>query len=167
VPAAVKEEHMTSVKPIPDCMHTLTPGLTIKGCAEAIEFYKKALGAEERMRMLQPGGTAVWHAELKIGDSIVFVNDEFPGMGALAPSAAQPSPVHMWLYVPDCDAAFQRAVAAGGQVKMPPTDMFWGDRTGTILDPFGYAWTVATHVKDMSEDEMRRAGEEFARQMAG
>jgi uncharacterized glyoxalase superfamily protein PhnB len=156
---------MAKVKGIPDCMHSVTPNLTIRGCAQAIEFYKKAFGAEERMLHLQPGGTAVWHAELSIGDSIVFMNDEIPGMTAAAPSPAHPSSVHLWLYVPDCDAAFQRAVAAGGQVKMPPTDMFWGDRTGTILDPFGYAWTIATHIKDMTEDELRRAGEEFARQM--
>jgi PhnB protein len=157
---------MAKVDPIPKGMHTVTPSLTIKGCAQAIEFYKKALGAEELMRMLAPGGTAVWHAELKIGDSVVFMNDELAGMTSEAPSPARPSSAHMWLFVPDCDAAFQRAVAAGGKVKMPPTDMFWGDRTGTILDPFGYTWTVATHVKDMSEDEMRRAGEEFARKMA-
>jgi PhnB protein len=157
---------MAKVDPIPKCMHTVTPSLTIKGCAQAIEFYKKAFGAEETMRMMAPAGNAVWHAELKIGDSVVFMNDDMVGMTSEAPSPTRPSSVHMWLYVADCDAAFKRAVVAGGQVKMPPTDMFWGDRTGTILDPFGYAWTVATHVKDMTEDEMRRAGEEFAKKMA-
>ena len=157
---------MAKVDPIPCDMHTVTPNLTIRGCAEAVEFYKKAFGAEERERFTQPGGTAIWHTELKIGDSIVFMNDEMPGMGPAAPSLAQPSPVGLWLYVPDCDAAFERAVAAGAKVKMPPADMFWGDRTGTVLDPFGYSWTFATHVRDLTFEEMRQAGEEFARQMA-
>jgi uncharacterized glyoxalase superfamily protein PhnB len=145
--------------------HTLTPNLVIRGAAKAIEFYKKALGAQEIARMPAPDGKSIWHAELRIGDSIFFLNDEMPGMGAAAPSAANPVPVTMWLGVPDCDAAYRRAIDAGGKSTMEPADMFWGDRCAGFSDPFGYTWSFATHVKDMTQEEMRRAGEEFARQM--
>lgn len=157
---------MASVNKIPEGMHTVTPNLTVRDCARAIEFYKKALGAQEVMRMNAPDGRSVWHAELKIGDSIFFLNDEMPGMGRPAPDASNPVPVTMWLSVPDCDAAFDRAVKAGAKVVGEPADMFWGDRCAGVADPFGYLWSFATHVKDMSEEEMRRAGEEFARQMS-
>jgi uncharacterized glyoxalase superfamily protein PhnB len=105
----------------------------------------------------------VWHAELKIGDSIFFVNDEMPGMSRPAPDAASPAPMTMWLFVPDCDAAFDQAVKAGAKVMGPPTDMFWGDRCAGVADPFGYLWSFSTHQKDLTTEEMRRAGEEFAR----
>lgn len=156
---------MADINPIPTGLHTVTPNLIVRNCSEAIEFYKKALGAKELMKMPSPDGKAVWHAELKIGDSVVYMNDEMPGTGPKAPTAAQPAPVGMWLYVKDCDAAFKRAVDAGAKEAMKPADMFWGDRTGSIVDPFGYSWTFATRVKEMTEDEMRRAGEEFARNM--
>jgi uncharacterized glyoxalase superfamily protein PhnB len=146
-------------------MHTLTPNLVLREAAKAIEFYKRALGAQEVMRMPAPDGKTIWHAELRIGDSIFFLNDEMPGMGRSAPTAAEPVPVTMWLYVPDCDAAFKRAVDAGAKATMPPADMFWGDRCSGVADPYGYLWSFATHQKDMTEEEMRRAGEEFARQM--
>jgi PhnB protein len=154
-----------AVKPIPEGMHTLTPNLVIRDCAKAIEFYQRALGAQEVARMPAPDGKSIWHAELRIGDSMVFMNDEMPGMGPPAPTAAGPVPVTMWLYVPDADAAFQRAVDAGAKATMKPEDMFWGDRCAGVADPFGYLWSFATHVKDMTPEEMRRAGEEFARSM--
>jgi PhnB protein len=156
----------TNVKPIPEGLHTVTPNLTIAGCAKAIDFYKQAFGAQERGRFNAPDGKAVWHAELKIGDSVVFVNDEMEGMTPPGPGPGRPSPVRLWLYVPDCDAAFKRAVDGGAKAVRPPADMFWGDRTGAVSDPFGYEWEFATHVKDMTRDEMMRAGEEFARKMA-
>ena len=154
---------MASVKPIPQGMHTVTPSLTLRDCAKAIDFYKRAFGAQEVTRFDAPDGKSVWHAELKIGDSIVFVNDEMPGMGRPAPTASSPVPMTMWLYVPDCDAAFQRAVKAGAKEMAPPTDMFWGDRCAGVSDPYGYLWSFATHQKDMSDEEMRSAGQEFAK----
>jgi PhnB protein len=155
---------MAGVRPIPEGMHTLTPNLVIRDCAKAIEFYKKAFGAQEVARFMAPDGKSVWHAELRIGDSIFFMNDEMPGMSRPPPTADAPAPTTMWLYVQDTDAAFKRAVDAGCKVLAPPTDMFWGDRCAGTSDPFGYQWSFATHVKDMSAEEMKRAGEEFARQ---
>jgi len=157
---------MATVSPIPKGMHTLTPNLVLRDCARAIEFYKRALGAQEVSRMMAPDGKGVWHAELRIGDSVFFLNDEMPGMGRPAPTAAEPLPVTLWLYVQDCDAAYKRAMAAGATTVMAPADMFWGDRCGGIADPFGYQWSFATRQKDLSESEMKRAGEEFARTMA-
>jgi PhnB protein len=157
---------MAGVNPIPQGMHTVTPNLVVRDCARAIEFYKRALGAEEVTRMMAPDGKSVWHAELKIGDSLVFMNDEMPGMGSPAPTREHPVPVTMWLYVPDCDASYDRAVKAGARSMSEPTDMFWGDRCSGVADPFGYLWSFATHQKDLSEEEMRRGGEEFAQRMA-
>ena len=159
-----EEDAMASVKPIPEGVHTLTPNLTLRDCAKAIEFYKRALGATEVTRMMAPDGKSVWHAELRIGDSLFYLNDEMPGMSRPAPSASAPVPVTMWLYVPDTDGAFKRAVDAGAKAIAQPTDMFWGDRCAGVSDPYGYLWSFATHVKDLTEEEMRRAGEEFARQ---
>jgi PhnB protein len=156
---------MANVNPIPAGMHTLTPNLVVRDCAKAIDFYKRAFGAEEKARMMAPDGKSVWHAELRIGDSIFFLNDEMPGMGARAPTAEAPVAVSMWLYVPDCDEAHRRAVEAGGRSTMPPADMFWGDRVAAVADGFGYQWSFATHQKDLSVEEMRRGGEGFARQM--
>ena len=156
---------MAGVNPIPQGMHTLTPNLVMRDCAKAIEFYKRALGAQEVSRMPAPDGKSIWHAELRIGDSIIFMNDEMPGMGRAAPTADAPVPVTMWLYVPDCDAAFRHAVDAGAKSTMEPADMFWGDRCAGVADPFGYVWSFATHQKDMTDAELRRAGEEFARSM--
>ena len=156
---------MARVNPIPEGMHTVTPNLVLRDCAKAIEFYKKALGAKEVSRMPAPDGKSIWHAELRIGDSVVYMNDEMPGMSRPAPDAAHPAPVTMWLYVKDCDAAYRQAIDAGAKSAMEPADMFWGDRCSGVTDPFGYAWSFATHQKDMSQEEMRRAGEEFARSM--
>lgn len=156
---------MANVEPIPRGMHTLTPNLVVRDCAQAIAFYKQALGAEERSRFPAPDGKSIWHAELRIGDSMVFLNDAMPGAPFAPPDASRPSPATMWLYVPDCDAAFQRAVEAGAKPMMPPEDAFWGDRCAQVADPYGYCWSFATHVKDLTEEEMRRAGAEFAREM--
>lgn len=156
---------MARVNPIPEGMHTVTPNLVLRDCAKAIEFYKKALGATEVSRMPAPDGKSIWHAELRIGDSVVYLNDEMPGMSRPPPTAEAPAPVTMWLYVKDCDAAYRRAMDAGGKSTMEPADMFWGDRCAGIADPFGYAWSFATHQKDMTQEEMRRAGEAFARSM--
>lgn len=156
---------MATVSPIPKGMHTLTPNLVIRDCAKAIEFYKRALGAKEVSRMMAPDGKSVWHAELRIGDSVVFMNDEMPGMGRAAPTADSPVPVTMWLYVPDCDRSFEQATKAGAKETMKPEDMFWGDRCAGVADPFGYLWSFATHQKDLTDEEMRRAGEAFARSM--
>lgn len=157
---------MAQVNPIPQGIHTVTPNLVFRGCAKAIDFYKNALGAKEVARMLSPDGKAVWHAELRVGDSVFFLSDEMPGMGARAPDVEHPAPVGMWLYVSDCDAAYRRAVEAGAKGDYEPADMFWGDRVAHVADPFGYTWSFATHVKDLSPEEMRRGGEEFARSMA-
>jgi uncharacterized glyoxalase superfamily protein PhnB len=157
---------MAQVKPIPQGMHTLTPNLVLHECAKAIEFYKRALGAKEISRMPAPDGKSIWHAELRIGDSVFFMNDEMPGMGRAAPSPESPAQVTLWLYVEDCDVAFQRAVAAGGKECAAPEDMFWGDRCASITDPYGYVWSFATHQKDLTEEEMRRGAAEFARSMA-
>jgi PhnB protein len=156
---------MARVNPIPQGFHTLTPNLVVRDCAKAIEFYKKALGAQEVTRMPAPDGKGIWHAELRIGDSVFFLNDEMPGMGRPAPTASSPIPVTMWLYVEDCDAAYRKATAAGAKSTMEPADMFWGDRCSGVADPYGYLWSFATHQKDMTEAEMRRAGEAFARSM--
>ena len=149
--------------PIPQGMHTLTPNLVLSDCSKAIEFYKRALGAKEISRMPAPDGKSIWHAELRIGDSTFFLNDEMPGMGQAAPSPEAPAQVSFCLYVEDCDAAFQRAVAAGGEESAAPEDMFWGDRWASIADPYGYVWAFATRQQDMTEEEIRRAGEAFAK----
>jgi PhnB protein len=148
-----------TVKAIPNGYHTITAQLAIEGAAEAIEFYKKAFGAEQIDRATDPGGKKVWHASLRIGDSMIFVNDVFPEMGG------SPSQSSMWLYVPDCDASCKRAVDAGAKATTPPMDMFWGDRMGQVTDPFGQKWTIATHVKDMTPDEMKAAEAAFVAAM--
>jgi PhnB protein len=143
-------------KPIPEGLRSVTPQITIDGCAEAIDFFKKALGAVEVSRAPDPSGKKVWHAQIQIGDSAIFVNDAFPEMGGGA------TPTSMWLYSAEVDAAFQRAVSAGAKVLMPVTDMFWGDRMGTVADKWGNRWSFAQRVKDLTTDEMRKAGEAAA-----
>jgi len=155
-----------SVKPIPEGFHTVTPALTIKGAAEAIEFYKKALGAQELMRMPNPDGK-IGHAELKIGDSIIFINDEMPMPGcAQSPQTLGGFTGTLYLYVEDVDKAFQRAVSAGGKATMPVTDMFWGDRHGSFVDPFGHTWGLSTRVRDLSEREIEEGAKKFFAEMA-
>jgi PhnB protein len=141
---------------IPPGYHTVTPYLTHRDTAQAIDFYKRALGAEELMRMPGPGGQGVGHAEIKIGDSIIFMSDESPHSQTRAPSSLGGATSSLFLYVPDVDAAFDRAVKAGAKVTMPPADMFWGDRFGTLADPFGHHWGLATHKEDVSPAEMEK-----------
>jgi PhnB protein len=143
-------------KPIPEGYHTITPHLVINGAAEAIEFYKRALGAEEVCRMPFPGPDGqmrVGHAELRIGDSFLFLADEFPERGVTGPSGHSPVTIH--LYVPDVDSLYNRAIEAGATATMPPADMFWGDRYGKLVDPFGHHWGIATHVEDVTPEQMK------------
>jgi len=155
----------SNVKPIPAGHHSVTPSLMIAGADQAIAFYKKAFGAEEVGRMTGPGGHGILHAELKIGDSFLFLTDVFPGMGGHEPRALGGSPVSIHLYVDNVDAVFAKAVAAGAAAKMPPADMFWGDRFGMLTDPFGHEWSLATHIEDVSHEEaVRRSEAHFANQ---
>jgi len=152
-----------STKPVPEGFHSVTPSLTVRNAAQAIEFYKKALGAQELSRMAMPDGK-IGHAELKIGDSIIFLADEMPGMGmSKSPQTLGGCSSVLNVYVPDVDKTFDQAIAAGARATMPVADMFWGDRYGTFLDPFGCAWGIGTHVEDVSPAEMeKRAKEAFA-----
>ena len=152
---------MSKVKPIPDGMHSVTPHLICAGAAEAIEFYKKAFGAIEEARLPGPNGRLM-HAMIRIGGSAVMLVDEMPEWGALGPKALKGSPVTIHLYVEDADAVFARAVKAGAKVIMPIDDAFWGDRYGKLEDPFGHHWSVATHVRDVSPEEMRQAMQKMA-----
>ena len=142
------------VKPIPDGYHTLTPYLCVRDAGAAIEFYKKALGAEERCRMPGPGGHGILHAEVKIGDSILMLSDEMPDWGHLSPQSIGNTPVTIHLFVPDVDAAIAKAESHGAKVTQPATDMFWGDRYGKIQDPFGHNWSLATHIEDVTPEQM-------------
>ena len=144
-----------SVKPIPDGYHAITPYLSIKGASDAIEFYKKAFGATEVMRMAQPDGR-IGHAELQIGDSKIMLADEHPEMDFRSPRALGGTPVMLHLYVNDVDTVVGRAIAAGAKVLRPIQDQFYGDRSGSVADPYGHVWHVATHKEDLSMDEIRR-----------
>ena len=149
-------------KYIPEGMHSVTPHLVVAGAAKAIEFYKKAFGAEEQGRLPGPDGRLM-HAAITIAGSPVMLVDEMPEWGALGPKALKGSPVTIHLYVEDADAFVERAVKAGATVTMPLADQFWGDRYGKIEDPFGHHWSVATHVRDVSPEEMKRAMQEMAK----
>ena len=147
-----------ATKPIPEGYRTVTPYLIIKGAAEAIEFYKRAFGATELLRMADPHGR-VGHAEIKIGDSVIMLADEHPAMGYRGPRSLGGSSVSILLYLEDVDAVFERALEAGAKAQRPVANQFYGDRTGTLEDPFGQVWTVATHVEDVPPEEMRRRAE--------
>lgn len=153
--------------PIPEGFHTVTPMLTLDNAAQAIDWYKKALGAEEVSRAVGPDGK-IMHAELRIGDSPIMLNDAM--MGGKGPKAMGGSPASLWIYVEDCDALYNRAVAAGAQVPDGPmgrlADQFWGDRCGMFTDPHGYRWTIATHKEDLTREEMEQRQEEFMKQFA-
>ena len=155
-----------AVSYVPEGYRTVTPYLTLKDAAKAIEWYKKAFGAEETVRMPGPDG-GVMHAEIKIGDSFVMLSDESPGFGNKSPQSLGGSATSIHLYVPDCDASFNRAVGAGATAKMPPMDMFWGDRFGTLTDPFGHEWSVATHKEDVTPEEMGKRMAAESAKMAG
>jgi PhnB protein len=145
---------MANVKPIPDGYHSVTPYLAIKGAAEAIEFYKKAFGATELFRMEHEG--KIGHAEIKIGDSPVMLADEHPEMGHLSPKTLGGSPVGLMIYVDDVDTIFKRAIESGAVQLKPLQDQFYGDRSGTLTDPYGHVWTVATHKEDVAPEEMEK-----------
>src|SRR5262249_40035896 len=144
------------VKPIPSGFHTLTPHLVVKGASRAIEFYKKAFGAQEIGRMAGPDGKSILHADLKHGDSHLFLVDEMSEMGCRGPENSGGPPVTIHIYVEDVDAAFGKAVAAGATVRMPLADMFWGDRYGMLTDPFGHSWSLASHKVDLTPEEIRK-----------
>jgi PhnB protein len=144
-----------AVKAIPDGYYSLTPYLVIKGAAEAIEFYKKAFGASEILRMPGPGGRLM-HAEVKIGNSVLMLADENPERGHLSPASRGGNTSSVMLYTDDVDATFKKAVAAGAKSQSEPTDMFWGDRMANLTDPFGHSWAIATHKEDVSPEEMEK-----------
>jgi PhnB protein len=150
------------VKPIPPGYHTVTPYLVVSDAAKAIEFYKQAFGATERGRMAGPQGK-IAHAELQIGDSFVMLSDEM--MGNKSPQTLGGSPVSLFLYVENVDSSFKRAVDAGAKADMPPADMFWGDRFGKLSDPFGHSWSLATHIEEVSPQEMEKRGKAATAEM--
>jgi PhnB protein len=152
-----REENLMAnkAKPIPEGYHNITPYLIIKGAAAAIDFYKEVFGAVEIMRMPQPDGR-IGHAELKFGDSVVMLADEFPEMKVVGPSTLGNTSVGLLLYVDDVDKSVEKAVARGAKIEKPIADQFYGDRNGTIIDPFGHKWTIAVHVEDVTPEEMQR-----------
>ena len=145
--------------PIPADYRGVTPYLCIKGAARALEFYQRAFGAKETMRRAQPDGR-IGHAEIRIGDAVVMLADEFPEMGFQSPQTLGGSPVNLMVYVQDVDAFVKQAEAAGATVQRPPADQFYGDRMATLTDPFGHSWSFATHIEDVSEEEMQRRAEQ-------
>ena len=153
-------------KPIPDGYHSVTPYLIIKGAADAIEFYKKAFSASELFRFPAPAGK-IGHAELKIGDSPIMLADEFPEMGYKSPQSLGGSPVSLMIYVEDVDTIFKQAIAAGGKSQQAVQDKFYGDRSGTLEDPFGHVWHIATHKEDISLEEMERRAKTHASAASG
>ncbi len=154
-----------AANPVPDGFHTVTAHLWLRDCTGAIDFYKRALGAQELVCKRGPDGKSVMHALLKIGDSLVMMADEWPDSHERSPAAAGGATAGLWLYVPDADGLFAKVVAAGAEVMMPMMDAFWGDRFGKVKDPFGHAWYIATHTEDLSDEEIdRRAAEWFSSQ---
>ncbi len=146
---------MAAINPVPAGLHTLTPQLVVRGAAEAIETYKRVFGAEELSRAMHPSGKLVWHSAVRVGDATFFINDEMPEMPGT-------STANLWLYSERADELFKRAKEAGFTVVFPMADQFWGDRTGTLKDRWGNQWTVARRIKEMTPEEMKRAGEAFA-----
>jgi len=158
---------MAQVDPIPAGSHTLTPHLLVRGAARAIDFYKAAFGAEELGRMLMPDGKLIMHAQIKIGNSILMLADETPqARGWGSPESLGSTTVNIHIWSEDVDKAFARALATGAQTIMAPTDMFWGDRYGKLVDPFGHQWSIATHVKNLSREEIEQGAREFMARMA-
>ena len=149
-----------ATKPIPDGYHSVTPYLIVKGGADALNFYKRAFGAVEMMRMASPDGR-IGHAEIKIGDSVIMLADEHPEMGHRSPQSLGGAGVGLMVYVDKVDEVFKQAVASGAKELQPLKNQFYGDRSGTLQDPFGHQWTLATHIEDVAPDEMRRRAEKF------
>lgn len=156
---------MPSLTPVPNGQHTLTPYLKIRGVKKALEFYKKAFGAEEAYHLDGPGGT-IMHAEMRLGDSKIMMTDENPQWNCMSPQAVGNTTVTIHMYVPDVDAVFAQAVAAGAKADMPPQDMFWGDRFGKVTDPFGHEWTIATPKEKLSPQQMAERAKVAFEQMA-
>jgi PhnB protein len=154
-----------ATKPIPEGYRSVTPTLAVDGAAEAIEFYKRAFGAKERMRMPGPDGK-IAHAELEIGDSVVMLSDPFPQSTVKPPTELGGTSMGVFLYVDDVDAVVQRALDLGATVTMPVADMFWGDRFGSISDPFGHSWSIATHKEDVPPEEMAERAKEAMASMS-
>ncbi|TBR07751.1 MAG: VOC family protein [Candidatus Nitrosotenuis sp.] len=152
---------MSKVKPIPDGYGTVTPTLTVRDASSAIEFYKKAFDAQEIFRFLSPDGKIIMHAEIKIGNSIIMLNDEFPQMNCRSPLSIGGTGSSIFLYVNDADATFNKAISAGAKSLMPLMDAFWGDRFGSVQDPYGHVWSIATHKKDLTPEEIKAAQEAF------
>lgn len=152
-------------KPIPDGFYSITPHIIVSDGAKAIDFYKKAFGAQEKERFMTPDGKAVMHAQLKIGNSMVMLGNEFPPT-CLSPKSRGGTSVSLYLYVENADAVFERAVKAGCTVKMPMTDQFWGDRYGQVEDPFGHQWSIATHKQDLTQDQIAANAKTFFTNMA-
>ncbi len=146
---------MAKVRSVPQGLHSVTVSLTLDGASDAIDFFRRAFGAEELTRVPDPSGKKVWHAMVRIGDTVLFINDTFPGMGATA------TPARLWLYGDGLDAAFKRATDAGAHVKTAPADMFWGDRIAEVTDRWGNGWMLAQHVRDLTPDEMKKAQDDF------
>jgi uncharacterized glyoxalase superfamily protein PhnB len=155
---------MIMTKPIPDGFRSLTPHIVVTDGAQALEFYKKAFGAQEQARILMPGTTTVMYAQMKIGDSLLMMGSEFPPH-ALSPKNRGVTSTYLHLYLADADAAFDRAVKAGCTIKMPMSDTFWGDRYGVVEDPFGHQWSIATHTHDYTLDQITANAKEFMAKM--
>ena len=154
-----------STKPIPEGFNSVTPHLVVKGAAEAIEFYKNAFGAEEMVRLPGPDGNSIMHASLKIGNSVIMLVDEFPNMGCISPDSTNGTPVAIHLYLEDVDTVFNRALEAGAKETMPLENTFWGDRYGKLEDPFGHSWSLATHIEDLTPEQiMEGAAKVFGQQ---
>lgn len=156
-----KATRKVKVDPIPKGYHTVTPGLAVRDAAQAIDFYKRAFGAKEKMRMPGPDGRTIMHSEIQIGDSHIMVGEEMPQMGHPSPQSMNGTPVSLYVYVRDADKVFDQAVKAGATVTMPLNDAFWGDRYGQLKDPFGHSWGVATRKHNLSGKAMKAAAEEF------
>ena len=153
-------------KPKPDGYHTATPHITVKDANKAIDYYKKAFGAQVIVNMPGPGGKGVMHAEIKIGDSIIMLGEEMPGMAQKSPQSLGGVTSSLYLYVDDADSVYNKAVSSGGAARGPMQDMFWGDRVGRVADPFGQEWSIATHKEDLSADEMKKRGQAFMQKMS-
>lgn len=166
-PARARRKSVARVKAIPAGYHTLTPGFCVRGALEALEFYKRALGAREHLRLMKPDGKTLAHAELVLGTSKFMLGEEDPAMDATSAQTLGGSPVNFYVYVANVDAAVQRAIDAGAKPAMPVTNMFWGDRIGGIVDPYGQKWTLATHTEDVPQREMAKRAEAFYAQGAG
>ena len=157
---------MNNIKKIPVGYHSITPSLVVKDGKKAIDYYKKVFEAKDKGTMMTPDGKSVAHAELEIGDSKIMLSDEFPEMKCLSPTSIGGSPISLYLYVEDVDKTFNLAVSEGATVLYPVADQFWGDRRGSIQDPFGHIWSISTHVKDLSEEEIKKAAAEAFSKMS-